>query len=136
MSETMQLIEEAIKNGDSDHPESESESSREFTEVTPEIAMPDEVYFLVRVNKKELMLLPTKEQAILAVDSLASAFVRELESDECQIFRCESQDESKITISRKDLGTLFHSSVYKVMTIDFLPVGMAIIKKGRRELKE
>lgn len=101
-----------------------SKSVKEIIEDA-QIGVEDEFLFLLRINKKELMLMESKEQALLAVDALASSFVEELESEDCNIYRINLKENSKVKISRKDIGKIFNSGVYEVLSIDFVPVRLS-----------
>ena len=90
--------------------------------------------YLIRINKEEMAFVNSEEEAKLVIDSIAAEMVRELETSSTEVYRKDSKDGEKVVISKKDLGTLYHSSIYPVMEIDFLPVGHAVLTKGRHEL--
>jgi len=110
-----------------------SESS-DFTEITPEVGTDSKVLYLIRINKEEMGFVDSEVEAKLVIDSLAAKMVDDLESKTAEIYRKDSAKCEKIVISKKDLGILYNSSVYPVLEIDFLPVGHAVLTKGRHEL--
>ena len=108
--------------------------SHGFVKITPEVNMDSRVLYLIRINKEETAFVNSEEEAKLVIDSIAAEMVRELETKSTEIYRKDSNDGENIVISKKDLGTLYNSSIYPIMEIDFLPVGHAILTKGRHEL--
>ncbi len=105
-----------------------------FTTITPEVNMDSRILYLIRINKEEMAFVNSEEEAKLVIDSIAAKMVEELETKSTEVYRKDSKDANKVVISKKDLGTLYNSSVYPVMEIDFLPVGHAVLTKGRHEL--
>jgi hypothetical protein len=105
-----------------------------FVKITPEVNMDSRVLYLIRINKEEVAFVNSEEEAKLVVDSVAAGMIGELENKSTEVYRKDAADGAKVVISKKDLGTLYNSSVYSVMEIDFLPVGHAVLTKGRHEL--
>jgi len=105
-----------------------------FVKITPEVNMDSRILYLVRINKEEMAFVNSEEEAKLVVDSIAAEEIRRLENDTTEVYRKDSKDGRNVRISKKDIGTLYNSSVYFVMEIDCLPVGHAILTKGRHEL--
>ena len=105
-----------------------------FVKITPEVNMDSRVLYLIRINKEETAFVNSEEEAKLVIDSIAAEMVREIEDKYTKVFREDSSEGDKVAISKQDLGTLYNSSIYKVMDIDFLPVGHAVLTKGRHEL--
>ena len=105
-----------------------------FVKITPEVNMDSRILYLIRINKEEMAFVNSEEEAKLVVDSIAAEEIRRLENDTTEVYRKDSKDGRNVRISKKDLGALYNSSVYFVMEIDYLPVGHAILTKGRHEL--
>ena len=108
--------------------------SNGFVKITPEVDMDSRILYLIRINKEEVAFVNSEQEAKLVIDSVAAETVRKLEDKDTEIYRKDSNDGENVVISQKDLGTLYNSSIYPVMEIDFLPVGHAVLTKGRHEL--
>jgi len=105
-----------------------------FVKITPEVNMDSRILYLVRINKEETAFVNSEAEAKLVIDSIAAEMVREIEDEFTEVYRKDSKEGERVVISKKDLGTLYNSSIYKVMEIDFLPVGHAVLTRGRHEL--
>ncbi len=105
--------------------------------ITDEVVMDSTVHFLVRLDKCELAFTDTEEKAKLIIDSLASHEQKKLEKDGgiwTKVYREDLKNGRKVVISIQQLGRLYNSYPQRESVFDYVPVGHAILKKGRLEL--
>lgn len=106
----------------------------ELVNITPEVSMDSQISYLIRIDGQEMAFAKTEEEARLIIDSIANAETKRMTDEVTEIFRNDSKDENRVVLSRKDLGVLYNSSVYKVMEVDYIPVGHALLTRSRHEL--
>lgn len=96
--------------------------------VTPE------TMFLIRMNGKETFFAETEDDSKLIIDSIAAKEIKKLQEDEwTKVFRVDSPDGTKITVSTQALGRVVDGSIYEVLCLDFISVVKVKLLKGRLE---
>ena len=109
--------------------------------LTPEIMLDDTVLYLIRAihgtKKDEVMFVGAKNEAKLAVDSLAAERCKELEDEWTKVFRQDLDKGRKVVISTQSLGRLLpNGSITEIEVIDYIRVPHGVIQKGRHELDD
>jgi len=102
--------------------------------ITPEVSMDRKILYLVRIDKEEMAFVESEREAQLVVDSIAAAESKRLESKWVKVFRQDLEDGQKVVLSTQSLGYAINGSINKACTIDYIPVGHAVLVKGRLAL--
>lgn len=102
--------------------------------LTPEVVITTKSLFLIRVDKNELILVDTEQDAKLAIDSIAHCEIKRLETDKSiRTFRRDESSGKNIVICTQALGALIDGPIIETMKIDFIPVNRAQLLRGRHE---
>lgn len=101
------------------------------TQITKDVVMTNNINYVIKIehaNDKTIEMfaicIDLKTAETVAI-SLATSMEKEMSSDEVQIYRRDLNNQ--IIISRRDLGKLYHSKLYRVLTIEWVPVAHARI---------
>lgn len=103
------------------------------TKITSEVELDDKILFLVRIDGKEACFVDDESQAKLAVDSFAAFEQRRLSTSDFKVFRRDLENGRISTISTQSIGYIMNGPITKFVTIDYIPVGHALIINGRLE---
>lgn len=102
--------------------------------ITPEIKMDTVLSYLIRSNGTELFNVDTEHEAKLAIDSIAATETKRLTNEWVKVFKEELNDGKKIILSTQSLGRVFNGVMTQESVIDYIPIGHAVLVKGRHEL--
>ncbi len=105
-----------------------------YITITPEVTVDDKILYLIRMDKEEMIFVNTEHEAQLVIDSIAAAESKRLKDKWTKVFRQDLEIEQKIVLSTQALGVMMNGAITKVCTIDYIPVGHAILTKGRLAL--
>jgi len=99
------------------------------TQVTPDVITTSEISYVIKMenaNDKSIDLIcicrDLKEAQTVAI-SFATTLEKEMSTPTTQIYRRDL--ENQIIISGRDLGKVYNSKLYKILTIQWCPVSHA-----------
>lgn len=110
--------------------------AKESSALTPELSIESSDFYLIRKNNEPLFLVEGEKEAILAIDSLASAHQEDLTNDKTRVYREDLNKGRKIKISTQHLGILYDGTPQLETTLDFINISIASVLKGRHEREE
>jgi hypothetical protein len=104
---------------------------------SPEVMVTPETMFLIRINGKETFLSESEDDSKLIIDSIAAKEIKKLQEDEwTKVFRVDSIDGKKITVSTQNLGRVIDGGIYEVLCLDYIAVVKVRLLKGRLERQD
>jgi hypothetical protein len=87
----------------------------------------------VRQDGSEMFLVTNESEAVLAIDSLASAHQKELANEWTKVYREDLNDGKKVVISTRQLGRIVDGSIIVDTILDCIKVPIAHVIKPRLE---